>query len=122
MAHCKVHPNFASLRMKTYFIKQKMSQVRCRGFVFTKNNYTEDDVDCLKVYGEANDNCYIIFSKEVAPTTGTPHLQGYVHFKNPRFMKPLINLGIFGHMALARGTAAQNIAYVLVGAFFCDFT
>ncbi len=92
-----------------------MSQhVRCRGFLFVKNNYTEEDVDCLEVFphGEREGSCYLIFSKEVAPTTGTPHLQGYVHFKNARYLKPLLALGIFGHMELAKGTAEQNIRYV----------
>ncbi len=77
-----------------------------------KNNFTEEDVQCLEVFGHAEENVYIIFSKEIAPTTGTPHLQGYVHFKNPRFLKPLLKLGIFGHMELAKGTAEQNIKYV----------
>lgn len=47
---------------------------RSRNFVFTFNNYPDttyvDNLVCK----------YIAYSKEVAPTTGTPHLQGYVSF------------------------------------------
>ena len=89
-----------------------MSSVRSRSFVFTKNNYSEEDVDCLKVFGEAHDNVFLIFSKEIGPNNGTPHLQGYVHFKNARFIKGLISLGIFGHLCVARGTAEENMRYI----------
>lgn len=52
---------------------------RGRSWVFTHNNYTDEDIrryDSLK--------CERIFiGKEVAPTTGTPHLQGFVRFAQP---------------------------------------
>lgn len=51
-----------------------------RHFIFTHNNYTEDDIENYKKL----DTTYIIFGYETAPTTGTPHLQGYFHTKNPR--------------------------------------
>lgn len=51
-----------------------------RDFAFTCNNYKQEHIDlCHEVDCE-----YIIYGKEEAPTTGTPHLQGYVYFKNPR--------------------------------------
>jgi len=43
-------------------------------YVFTHNNYEntklEDEVECQ----------YIVYGKEIAPTTGTPHLQGFIRF------------------------------------------
>lgn len=43
-------------------------------YVFTHNNYEnttlEDEVECQ----------YIVYGKEVAPSTGTPHLQGFIRF------------------------------------------
>jgi len=48
--------------------------------VFTWNNYTPADVDYLATL----DCQYIVYGKEVAPTTGTRHLQGYVYFTNAR--------------------------------------
>lgn len=49
---------------------------RGRSWFITHNNYTDEDIrryDSLK--------CERIFiGKEVAPTTGTPHLQGFIRF------------------------------------------
>ena len=51
---------------------------RNRNYCFTFNNYPDtslvDNLICK----------YIAYSKEVAPTTGTPHLQGYVTFVNAK--------------------------------------
>lgn len=55
---------------------------RVRGYVFTFNNYTEENYQELvnwKSLGAAKVQ-YIVFGKEVAPGTGTPHLQGFVYF------------------------------------------
>jgi len=56
--------------------KEKKKRFRYVNCVFTINNYTEDDVNKMKEFFQ--DHCsYGVFGKEVAPTTGTPHLQGY---------------------------------------------
>lgn len=52
-------------------------QSRHRNYCFTWNNYPEDHESKLK---ELEDVQYGVFGKEVAPTTGTPHLQGYLQF------------------------------------------
>lgn len=50
-------------------------------WVFTINNYTNEDIASISSW----DTKYCIFGKEVAPTTGTPHLQGFCIFsKNHR--------------------------------------
>lgn len=50
---------------------------------FTYNNYTEDIVSKIRenLKKEAK---YWVFGYEKAPTTGTPHLQGYVEFETQR--------------------------------------
>lgn len=45
---------------------------------FTLNNYTHEDIVKLNALASSVD--YLVFGKETAPTTGTPHLQGYVAF------------------------------------------
>jgi len=57
----------------------------CKNYVFTINNYTELDLYQLKLI---EPKCgYLIYGKEICPTTGTPHLQGYVQFiKKQRFL------------------------------------
>lgn len=51
---------------------------RGRNWNGTINNYTEEDITSLR---DANAK-YVIFGKEIAPTTGTPHLQVFIAFKN----------------------------------------
>lgn len=54
--------------------------MKAKNYVFTLNNYTEEDIEKLNTL-EVD---YIMYGKELAPTTGTPHLQGYVSFVNER--------------------------------------
>lgn len=57
-------------------------QARC--VVFTCNNYDPDLVNLLVETLKAWPLCtYFVFGKEVAPTTGTPHLQGYLELSQP---------------------------------------
>lgn len=47
-----------------------------RRFCWTLNNYTEDDVASLQK--DLTELCkFAIFGREVCPTTGTEHLQGF---------------------------------------------
>lgn len=42
---------------------------------FTINNWTQEDIDTLKGSEYLR---YYVYGEEIAPTTGTPHLQGYL--------------------------------------------
>lgn len=87
-----------------------MSLPRFRAFCFTWNNYTEDDVDFLR--GLTTRLTYIIFGREIAPTTGTPHLQGYLRFINARTKSGVIKLfKKKAHVEVAAGTEYQNYNY-----------
>lgn len=87
-----------------------MSNVRTRRFCFTVNNPTEETTP---VYSETTIR-FLIYGREVAPTTGTPHLQGYVEFIHPQRINSVKSLPGFqgAHLVVANGTAAQNIEYV----------
>ena len=80
-------------------------------FVFTVNNWTEE---MYKQLVDASPKFqYIIFAKEVAPTTGTPHLQGYLETKKKCTFRGIHHMVGFKNMSLqvAKGTAADNDEY-----------
>lgn len=80
------------------------SRKRC--FRFTLNNYKEEDVEFYK-----NLECeYLVFGKEICPTTGTPHLQGYVRFTHPREVSSIQNF-LRGHILVADAGDFHNYNY-----------
>jgi hypothetical protein len=52
--------------------------------MFTWNNYTEDTIKHLK---ELEGVTRLVFGKEIAPSTGTPHLQGVLTFRKQKTLK-----------------------------------
>jgi len=46
-------------------------------WTFTLNNYTPEEVELLNTWGSLPSTKYLVYGKEIAPTTGTPHLQGF---------------------------------------------
>lgn len=49
--------------------------------------------------------------KEIAPITGTPHLQGYCIFKKPMLLTGVTKLLARAHWDVAKGSAEQNFNY-----------
>lgn len=84
---------------------------KARSVCWTLNNYTDADVAALRLY--AGECKYLVFGYEVAPTTGTPHLQGYVAWDNSRsvdkFMTIFKTKGV--HVELTQGSARQASEY-----------
>nr|WAE43032.1 MAG: replication associated protein [Cressdnaviricota sp.] len=79
---------------------------RTRGWCFTVNNYTEEER--LAILGT---ECrYIIVGQEVG-LEGTPHLQGFVYFEQPKALRQVRLICPRGHWENARGSPQQNIAY-----------
>lgn len=79
---------------------------KSRSFVFTLNNYNGADVESL-----SNFSCrYIIFGREIGES-GTPHLQGYVVFDNPRSFNSIKSLLPRAHIEIAKGDADSNYEY-----------
>ncbi|AXQ66192.1 MAG: helicase [Cressdnaviricota sp.] len=76
---------------------------RTRSWVFTHNNYTS----CPQ-FDDAMMS-YLTYGFETCPTTSTPHLQGFVHFKNavqmPKAWLPT------AHFEAMKGTFDQAIDY-----------
>jgi len=53
---------------------------RSSQWCFTVNNYTNEHIAYLRALAEQDRTTYIVWGKETAPTTGTPHLQGFILF------------------------------------------
>lgn len=79
-----------------------MPSPQSRRWCFTHNNYSQADIDSL--VSKADSTKYLVFGREVAPTTGTPHLQGYVYFEAPKRLSWLRNHFISCHYEIARGS------------------
>lgn len=54
---------------------------------------------------------FIVIGKEVAPETGTLHLQGYIRWKNPRTWQKIKDISPGAHVETARGNAQANYNY-----------
>jgi Putative viral replication protein/RNA helicase len=80
-------------------------------YCFTLNNYTAEDEARIQQF--CNEKAaYAIYGREIAPTTGTPHLQGYVHLKSKmRFNAFKAAIGQTAHIEPAKGSDQQNFEY-----------
>ncbi len=88
--------------------------LQCRNLCWTSFNVTEETVTRLRRLPRVNDRVrYIVFQKEICPTTNREHLQGYVEFADKTTFKQTKE--IFGlrdvHLALARGNSDENKLY-----------
>lgn len=78
-----------------------------RNVCFTINNYTENEMDDLMNWNQVR---YLVFGKEVGEN-GTPHLQGYVEFKEPKKFATIKKKIPRAHMESRHGTAKQAADY-----------
>ena len=87
---------------------------RSRAYCFTvqvqlANNQAADYKEHLgKLLDDAS---YSIYQLEKAPTTGQPHLQGYVYYKNARSFSAVKKLCNSAHLEIAKGSAEDNQKY-----------
>lgn len=107
----------APIDLPSYYSNvEHMAHMRSQNskWTFTLNNYTDEDVDRLR--GAGNDRSltiYLVFSYEVAPTTGTPHLQGHIVFvKSPRFRSVRDIVGQGARLFMSKGSSEENYNYI----------
>lgn len=79
-------------------------------WVFTLNNYTDENVNTLKEKLCESQVNYLIVGKEVGEK-GTPHLQGCVNMKKKRRLTAMKKLIPGAHFEPAKGTDKQNKDY-----------
>lgn len=81
-------------------------------YSWTLNNYTATDV--AELQNGHQDLQYLLWGHEVAPTTGTPHLQGYLQLRRQVMLRTIKNWGgAWGrmHFENAKGTDQENYMY-----------
>ncbi|UOF81474.1 rep protein [Circoviridae sp.] len=79
---------------------------RHRSYMFTINNYTEDDESQISQYFES-----YVYQYEVGVDGKVPHIQGYCEFKNQVTFSSIKKMIPRAHFEPRRGTRAQAIAY-----------
>ena len=93
-------------------VPRREANPRARAYCFTINGYTAEIFEALSRIPIDESTEYICYQKEVAPTTGQHHIQGYISFNNGRRFNAVRNL-IPGHphIEIAMGTAQRNREY-----------
>lgn len=83
--------------------------VQCHAWCFTINNYTEQDEEDVKALQQFAS--YVVCGKETAPTTGTPHLQGYVYMINKASFKAMKRALPRARLVVSKGSDFDNFGY-----------
>ena len=87
----------------------KPSPKASRGWIFTLNNWTEEEYSTIKNFALQKTDFYII-GKEVGES-GTPHLQGYIYVKQKIRFSTLKSVCNRLHLEVARGSPEHNLTY-----------
>lgn len=82
---------------------------RARNWCFTLHDYTDEEATTL-----ATQPCrYTIIGKEICPSTGKQHLQGYIQYDNAKTMTSIKKSTKINriHLEIAKGSTDQNQQY-----------
>lgn len=101
-----------------------MPAQQAKHWCFTLNNYTDDECDGLEALGEEMPEpvVYLVYGKETAPDTGTPHLQGYIGLSTKKtlsYIKSLVSTR--AHCEVSRGSPESNRRYCTKEGDFKEF-
>lgn len=83
---------------------------RSRDFAFTINNYTISDIALVLSLELVYKAKYLLAGFEVGDS-GTPHIQGYVYFKDAKSLDKLKKLLPRAHVEVAKGSPWHNFVY-----------
>lgn len=84
--------------------KHKKPCQKYRKYVFTLNNYSRDDIDGICW---ALKEAKYLFQEEMGES-GTPHLQGYIEFENPRSWKATKKINNKWHLEICTNSEAAK--------------
>jgi len=93
---------------------------RVTKFIFTWNNYNRDSKRVIDWFVE--DACdWAIVGFEIAPTTGTRHLQGYLHMNKQMSLKKVRGIFQGADVRIAKGSSKQNFDYCSKSGNFTEY-
>lgn len=81
--------------------------LQSKRWCFTFNNYTGFDEECIKLWPTQ----YLVYGREVAPSTGTKHLQGFAIFTSNKRLPAMKKMLATAHWEIAKGTSQQAADY-----------
>ncbi|XP_022656047.1 uncharacterized protein LOC111248264 isoform X2 [Varroa destructor] len=95
-------------------------QLRFRRAAWTLNNYTEEELKNIKE--NVTQFRYIIWGYEIAPNTGTKHLQGYAATEKPSTLDRFKTLlSDRAHIEIAKASEEKNREYCIKSGHFEEF-
>lgn len=95
---------------------------RAKRWTFTLNNPTEEDEQRLGGIVSGGLGEYLVYGRELAPDTGTPHLQGYVIWSSAiRFTTCKNRLGGNCHVEVASRSPETNRNYCTKDGDYAEF-
>lgn len=83
---------------------------RSRSWCFTVNNYNDEELNILHKEKYKKQIAYAVIGEEIGENN-TPHLQGYVRFKNQKIFDQLKKIYPRAHIELAKGSDNDNFNY-----------
>jgi hypothetical protein len=92
-----------------------------RRYIFTLNNPTEESMDLILTLQAQDFVKYLVYGREHAPVTGTPHLQGFIIFARPQRCGAVRSYLPGAHIEPALGTSQQCRDYCIKDGDFVEF-
>lgn len=80
-------------------------------YIFTLNNYSPQEEELIRFGYDEGFFSYVIYGYEIAPTTGTPHLQGYFELYKPATKKRCHTYIPRGSFIVPNGEVHHQIHY-----------
>ena len=102
------HAPFKAFKMNSNAILSDNSNTR--RWLFTLNNYTEEEEISLQEL----ECSYLVYGREIGKD-GTPHLQGFVTFKNTKRFSAMKKVSQRAHWEAAKSSSKINRDYCMKG-------
>lgn len=97
-----------------------LKEKRVRGWCWTLNNYTEEEVRKLKRLSTVSTVEKLIFGKEVGKECGTQHLQGYIYWSYGKTLSDMKRINNRLHLEEAKGGYMSQTIYCTKDGDFCQ--